>query len=870
VTRVADLTVRRFACVVAAAAWFTYPAAAGQAPTATSQAPSAAGQAPPAAVFKAGVDLVRLDVDVTDMAGRPIRDLRPEEIEVLEEGKRRPVLLFQHFEEPVAPVEELASRTAAGEVSTNQGAPRGHLYVLIFDQSHITPGNEQRARRAAEDFLRAHLRAGDRAAVYAIPGPGPQVEFTNDVPRIIQQLSSVGGRLERSGLSGIGSMHVFEAYQIVRGNDDVLERVAAGFSQAGSNADVLTDVPKADDSSSRRMVIQETARAIVTHEDQSARQFLLILSDIMRRLSAIEGRKSVMLFSEGFFIDNVSREMIQAAAAAAQSQSIVYSIDLNRRGVTGSQLGPLGSIVSAEIQSRMEPLAALSLETNGILFNNAADWLPSALRIAADSHHYYILGFEPPAGGKETGGYRRVKVIVHRSGARVSSRTGYATGAAPKLDRRRAIDAALAAPFPHQGLPIEYTTYVLGAGDIAGSAKVLLSASAELPLGADASTEKADIVFAVKRVRDNAIISSGTDTIPLPTVAPRGRATGVGPYQIQFEAPPGDYIMRVVVREPAGSVGSADRRFRVPALPGPAAGATDLVLATSGQKLPVRARAYTSEPLTGLSELVARNPQQLANVRARIELTGQGQDAPALTTYAELGAIVPTSAGATRSATAVLPLDAVAPGHYVARLIVQGGGEAAETLTREVDVLAGPPPLDAAFTKEPSIPDVVLGGVVARECLQRLAAAPELRGSAALSLAYSGRWNEADAALGTLDGAARPELHLLKGFALFALGNYAKSIDELSSVLETDPKTPPVAFVLGWVYAAAGRDRDAIGSWRNATVLDPALVPAYLALADAYLRLAQPALAVQVLRAGLVARPASPELQDKLSKITAS
>jgi VWFA-related protein len=856
INKVTTVAARRLAWLVAVAALFTCPSDAGQA------------EAP--AIFKAGVDLVRLDVDVTDREGRPVRDLRPEEIEVVDEGEKRPVLLFQHVEEPMAPAVELARRTVAAEVSTNQGAPRGHLYVLVFDQSHITPGNEQRARRAAVDFLRAHLGPSDRAAVYGIPGPGPQVEFTNDVQRIVLQLASVGGRLERSGLAGIGAMHVFEAYQIVRGNDDVLERVAAGFSQAGSNPDLLTDVAKPDGGErDQRMVIQETARSIVAHEDQSARQFLLILADVMRRLSATEGRKSLVLFSEGFFIDNVASEMIQTVAAAAQSQSIVYSIDLNRRGVAANQLGPLGSLVGAEIQSRLEPLAALSLETNGVLFNSAADWLPSALRIVSDSQQYYILGFAPPAGGKEAkNGYRRVKVIVHRPGARARSRTGYATSAAPKLDRRRAIDAALVAPFPQQGLPLEYTTYVLG-GDGAGLARVLVSVSTELPLRAETSTEKADIVFVVKRLQDNAVVSSGTDTISLPMLAARGRATGVGTYQVQFEAPPGDYIMRVVVRESAGSVGSADRRFRVPALPGLAVGATDLVLATPGQKLPVKARAYTSELLTGLSELVARTPQQLANAQAKIELTQEGQNAPTLTMYARLGAIVPTSAGATRSATAVLPLDSVAPGHYLARLIVQGGSEAAETLTREVDVLAGTPPADAAFTKEPPIPDVVLGGVVARECLQRLAAVPELRGSAALGLAYSGRWNEADAALGTVGGAARPELHLLKGFALFALGSYARSIDELSSVLETDPKNPAVAFVLGWVYAADGRDRDAIGSWRNATVLDPALVPAYLALADAYLRLSQPPLAVQVLTAGLVARPASPELQDKLSKITA-
>jgi VWFA-related protein len=855
--------VLRVLCAVATV-FFACLADAGQAPRPPRSPRPSDEQA--AAVFKAGVDLVRLDVDVTDAAGQPIRDLRPEEVEILDEGERRPVLLFQRFEEPVTPVEELARRTVAGEVSTNQGAPRGHLYVLVFDQSHIAPGNEQRARRAAADFLRAHLRPSDRAAVYAIPGPGSHVEFTNDVSRLVSQLALVGGRLERSGLAGVGAMHVFEAYQIVRGNDAVLERVAAGFSQAGSNPDLLMDVAKTDGAApERRMVIQEAAKTIVANEDQSARQFLLILRDVMRRLAAIEGRKSVILFSEGFFIDNVSREMIETAAAAAQSQSIVYSVDLNRRGVTANQLGPLGPIVSSEIQSRTEPLAALSLETNGVLFNSAADWLPAALRVAADSRQYYIVGFAPPPGVKEVNGYRRVKVLVRRPGARVSSRTGYATSAAPKLDRRRAIDAALAAPFPQQGLPLEYTTYVLG-GDT-GRAKVLLSVAAELPLRTESSSEKGDVIFAVKRVGDNAVVSSGTDAIPLPTTTAQGRATGTGLYQVQFDAPPGDYIMRVIVREPAGSVGSADRRFQVPALPGPAVGATDLVLATPRQKLPVKARAYTTESVTGLTEIVARSAQQLSGAGAQIELTVDGQHTPALTAYAELGPIVQTPTGATRSATAVLPLDSVTPGHYVARLTVQAGSEVAETLTREVDVLAGAPPAESAVTSEPRIADAVLEGQVARGCLQRLMAVPGLRESAAMRLALSGRWSEVDAAVGMINMATSPELHLLKGFARFARGDYQAAIDELSGVLEADPQNAPVAFVLGWVYTAAGRDREAIGTWRNATVLNPGLVPAYLALADAYLRLSQPALAVQVLRAGLAARPASPELQDKLDKL---
>ena len=49
--------------------------------------------------------------------------------------------------------------------------------------------------------------------------------------------------------------------------------------------------------------------------------------------------------------------------------------------------------------------------------------------------------------------------------------------------------------------------------------------------------------------------------------------------------------------------------------------------------------------------------------------------------------------------------------------------------------------------------------------------------------------------------------------------------------------------------------------------LDPQLVPAHLALADAFVRLSRPALAAQVLRAGLTALPGSPELLDRLLRL---
>src|SRR6516165_5361153 len=88
---------------------------------------AAAQELPPAPVFKAGVELVRLDIRVTGANDQPIRDLRQDEVEIAEHGAPRPVVFFQRIQEPAESYAEVASRTVSGEVSTNRGAARGHL-----------------------------------------------------------------------------------------------------------------------------------------------------------------------------------------------------------------------------------------------------------------------------------------------------------------------------------------------------------------------------------------------------------------------------------------------------------------------------------------------------------------------------------------------------------------------------------------------------------------------------------------------------------------------------------------------------------------------------------------------------------------------
>jgi VWFA-related protein len=801
----------------------------------------------PAPVFKAGVELVRLDVRVTDALGRPVRDLRPDELEVIEDGERRPVVFFQHIEEPAESYADVARHTVAGEVSTNQGAARGHLYVLVFDQEHIAPGREQRVRQAARRFVQTRLRPGDRVALYALPGPGPQIPFTTDARRIAAELSSARGMAEPQAFGALGSMTLQEAFQITRGNDQVFERVAermqaqSGASDVGRRID--TSLVGASDTPLTNP-IKEDAERIVDIADGRTRRILAALTDILRAMRGIEGRKTVLFISEGFYADHVSREIEQVAAAAAESFSVFQTFDLNRRELDITLDAPAGADQANAIHDTLSPLGTLAAETGGRLIIDAALRADEAFDAIADqSQDYYLVGFTPRTDAlRDRGVYRRVAVHVRRGGAQVSARTGFALNdGTARLDRRQAIDRALASPFPLQGLPVQYTTYVLR-GSSTGLQRVILSLAVELPIAsrdhAGADSGAADVAFVVRAATDGRLAASGRDSIALPDRRAAASTTGTGTFRAQFELPPGDYLMRAIVREPGGLVGSADRRFTVRALNGPTLESGDLVLSSTRGDLPVRPTAYIGDGLSGVLDLYARTADQLRDARVAIDLIPVGEDAAIVSGAADLQPVRAIVGGAAREARVALPLASVAPGTYVARARVLSGPDTVAQVVRDVEIRQGARPdsvdeaLQAVFD-----PQAVVTGVVAR--------------------------GYASAATTGDDGR--------RGLERLAAGDYPAAIAAFQSALaagvnkaEHDGAT---AFLLGWAFHGAGDDRQAISAWRRAVFVDPALVSAHLALADAYVRLAQPALAVQALHAGLVALPQSVELLDRLARI---
>lgn len=828
--------------------------------------------------FRSGVDLVRFDVRVVDEAGRPITDLRPEELEILENGRPLPLVLFQRITEPAESYVDAALRAVTAEVSSNDAFPRGHLYILIFDQQHIAPGNEQRARRAAEQFIRRRVRPTDRVALFALPGPGPQIGFTADKLRAIQALESVRGSYERNLSTPLGAITAYEAHRVIQGDEQLTANLMARMSIEGS-ADVGTGAAGgaaaigADDPAVARRILQENARAIVNQTDSMSRQFLQRLADVIAGFRDIEGRKTVVLFSEGFFQDNLSRELEAVAAAAAQSYCVFYSFDLNQRGIRVADAYASDSPLATEIQARIAPMATLAVETDGSLVVDAGGRSDTALDALADqAQDYYLVGFTPSDEARlDRRKYRRVTVRVKRPSARVSARTGYALGPeSTATDKRRAINTVLAAPFVQQGLKLDYTTYVMKAPE-SGRHRVVLSLAADLPVRS-AIHDLADVVFVVRDTRDGRVVASGTDTIPLPASARPGATLGSGTWRVQFGVPPGSYLMRTVVREPGGLVGSADRRLEVRPLDSPDVTVSDLVIGSAVAGLPVRPRAYTGEGLSGVVEAYGRTPVQLEGLVVKIELRRPSDGSRIASLAADLQDAQRDEAGISRRATFQLPLVAVPPGDYLAHAVVMARGEVVAERTRQVEVLAGQAPAAAEAAGARTVPELVspvevirgdLGRTFVTSLQSRTQGTPAAE---AARLAADGQWEEVELALRRVDSSSAPA-RALEGLARFAREDYSGAATALQAALDGEPRSALTAFFLGWAHEGAGDARAAIGAWRNAAYLDPSLVSAHLAVADGYLRLSQPALAVQALKAGLTALPSSPELLARLGQI---
>jgi VWFA-related protein len=147
-------------------------------------------------IFKAGVELVHLDISVLDKDRKPVRGLTAADFTVKEDGKPQVIANFVAIDVPPKspPPPAAWMHQVSPDISTNDivASPEGRLFVLLIDDAMIPPdpgmiANAKKIGRGVID----RLSPNDQVAVVFTFASRNAQDFTTDRRKLLTAIDSL-------------------------------------------------------------------------------------------------------------------------------------------------------------------------------------------------------------------------------------------------------------------------------------------------------------------------------------------------------------------------------------------------------------------------------------------------------------------------------------------------------------------------------------------------------------------------------------------------------------------------------------------------------------------------------------------------------
>jgi VWFA-related protein len=547
-----------------------------------------AGKSPePPARFPAQVEQVTVDVVVTDKKGEPVTGLKKEDLEVYENGTPQTIVSFDAIEVAAAPPEKPAPRP---KVSTNIREDRrrpGRTFVIFFDDIHLTPFTAQRAKAAVADFLRTEAREGDRVTLVAAGGGAWwSTRMAAGRDEMIDLVKRLQGRSFPE--TGRDRMSDYEAMRIHVFRDEmVMNRVQRRYETAG----LMTATQQSQHVTGPRAVEDPivTGRAAEIYFGAAARNRITLeaLERSLRALVGVEGRKSLILVSDGFIHDPQLDLFKRLVDASRRANTAIYFV--NGRGLEGLPVAmtaefsaplPAEDIGSAFAESfeATEGSESLAADSGGFTVGNTNDLTSGFKRIADETRAYYLIGYSPTNAARD-GTFRKIQVKVRGGrGIQIRARKGYYAPSAPQTvlaakPADPAFQHALDSPYEADDIPLRMTHFVREETALLGRARVLVAVEVDIrSLGLEEKEGRSTgtlefLLVAANRETGQFFRQDQKVDLTLPP-ATRERITRTWlPIVREFELGTGRYQAKMVVRDKAtGRIGTVVHEFEVPDL----------------------------------------------------------------------------------------------------------------------------------------------------------------------------------------------------------------------------------------------------------------------------------------------------------------
>lgn len=355
--------------------------------------------------FRAGVEIVAVDVTALDKSGNPLADLTAADFSIEVDGRRRPVVAATYT--PAGRRSETAATSSPTsgsrpiDVAPMSVAAGMRSMILAIDVGGIRSGAGRPAMESLADYIDA-IPAGDRVGLVTLPAGSPGVGLTTNRLAIRQSLDRTFGVAPQARCEPTRGETAAHSAGDERG-------ILAYIERAGPQGLHCFRGERPTDPEPRRRL----EMAIPVHRAEAAR-ILASLAELARSLSQEPGRRAVVFVSEGLFGDDETRQMLQEIADVFERNRVVlFGIHLDVPLVEASAATIRSGTRLMDDRYGFDAMAEAAVAAGGEAIRAIAHATPAISRMDAALSGFYLLAFERLPSDKD-GKRLRLKVQVAR------------------------------------------------------------------------------------------------------------------------------------------------------------------------------------------------------------------------------------------------------------------------------------------------------------------------------------------------------------------------------------------------------------------------------------------------------------------------
>ncbi|HVT94813.1 MAG TPA: VWA domain-containing protein [Bryobacteraceae bacterium] len=405
------------------------------------------------------VQEVVLDMVVRDHRGREVKNLRPSDVTIYEDGVKQDIRSFRWVDG-----KEIAAAAARDKEQTPESrisaSPLPVVNLVCIVLHNLDPYNKKNALDAAREFIQSSLPSGAWAGVFSLDTRLNVLHpFTTNREELLRAAAKVfaGPPVDFASSSSAvlsSSPNIITIQQIVNGSHGSggSEGPVMRGGELNSRAILGADVSNSPASNAVRGDLAGQRREF---GGIAAMQAMDQLDDLIAKLGTLPGRKTVLFLSPGL-VTNGDTDLFKAMLEKAVRAGIsFYAVDINGLTQNSNTLASTNALShsaalsaeqgsksgsAADMMERMRQsdyvmdatrtsdtqasLRALSEGTGGFLTGSTNDFRKPFLHILQDMGTHYEAIYHA-SSSKYDGRLRAIEVKLDRPDLTVESRTGY-------------------------------------------------------------------------------------------------------------------------------------------------------------------------------------------------------------------------------------------------------------------------------------------------------------------------------------------------------------------------------------------------------------------------------------------------------------